>query len=120
MELQNLLQVGLYLQVSGITAGRSAAILAAMVGLISVVFGWLALVRSVRRMGYRRGMAIVALLVGPTGMILSGLHLARATGGFGTGSGRAGAIVGLLLGLTGMVLGGLALARSRRVTNDRI
>jgi FtsH-binding integral membrane protein len=117
MNMQSLIQIGLFLQVSGITPGRAAAIQAGIVGLISVVIGWLALVRSVRRMGYGRVMAIAALLVGLTGMILSGLHLAHTTGGFGTGSGRAGAIVGLLVGLTGMVLGGLALRRNK-VTNE--
>lgn len=35
------------------------------------------------------------------------------TGGFGTGSGRAGAIVALVLSLIGISLGGLALARFR-------
>jgi Family of unknown function (DUF6223) len=47
-------------------------------------------------------------------MVLSGLHLARSSGGIGTGSGRLGAIVALVVGLIGTVLGGLALARSRR------
>ena len=56
----------------------------------------------------------MALVLGLIGMVLGGLHLAAATGGIGTGSGRAGAIVALVLGLIGMVLGGLALARSRR------
>jgi FtsH-binding integral membrane protein len=111
MNVYNLLQVGLFLQVRGITPGRSAALLAAVVGLIGVGIGWLALARFAGRLGYRRNMAIAALLVGLTGMILSGLHLARATGDFGTGSGRAGAIVGLAVGLTGMVLGVLALRK---------
>lgn len=114
MNVQSWLQVGLFLQVSGITPGRAAAIQAGIVGLISVLIGWLALVGWIRRMGYGRIMAIASLLGGLTGMILSGLHLARTTGGFGTGSGRAGAIVGLLLGLTGMVLGGLALRKKTK------
>jgi hypothetical protein len=115
MNMQSLLQDSLFLQVSGITPGRTAAILSAVVGLISVLTGWLALARSARPTGFGRTAGIVALLVGLIGMILSGLHLARATGDFGTGSGRLGAIVALVLGLIGMILGGLALARSRRI-----
>jgi hypothetical protein len=114
MDIQSLLQVDLFLQVRGITPGRAAALLPAVAGLISVVIGWLALVRSAGRIGSGRLGAIVALVVGLTGVVLSGLHLARATGGIGTGSGRLGAIVALVLGLIGMVLGALALARSRR------
>ena len=115
MNMQSLLQVGLFLQVSGITLGRAAALLPAVVGLISVVIGWLALARSAGRIGSGRLKAIVALVMGLIDMVLSGLHLARATGGIGTGSGRLGAIVALVVGLIGMILGGLALARSRRI-----
>jgi hypothetical protein len=64
--------------------------------------------------GNGRAGAIVALVLGLIGMVLSVVHLGSSTGGFGTGSGRAGAIVALVLGLIGMNLGGLALARSRR------
>jgi hypothetical protein len=113
MNMQNLLQGDLLLQISGITPGRAAAILPAVMGLVSVVIGWLALARSGRLK------AIAALVVGLIGIVLSGLHLARATGGIGTGSGRLGAIVALVLGLTGMVLGGLALVRSRRITGGQ-
>lgn len=119
MNMQNLLQVGLFLQVSGLTPGRAAAILPAVMGLISFVIGWLALACSANQIGSGRLKAIVALVVGLTGVILSGLHLTRATGAIGTGSGRLGAIVALVLGLIGMVLGGLALARSRRIAMRR-
>ena len=100
----------------GITNGRAMAIMAAVVGLISLVVGGLALSRSAGRIGTGNGRAgaIVALLLGLIGMVLSVVHLGSSTGGFGTGSGRAGAIVALVLGLIGMNLGGLALARSRR------
>ena len=100
----------------GITTGRARAIVAAVVGLISLVVGGLALARSAGRIGTGNGRAgaIVALLLGLIGMVLSVVHLGSSTGGFGTGSGRAGAIVALVLGLVGMNLGGLALARSRR------
>jgi hypothetical protein len=115
MEIQSLLQSDLLLQVSGITPGRAATILPALMGLSSVVIGWLALSRSADRMGSRRFKAIVALILGLIGMILSGLHLVRATGDIGTGSGRLGAIVSLVLGLIGMILGGLALIRIRQI-----
>jgi catechol 2,3-dioxygenase-like lactoylglutathione lyase family enzyme len=102
--------------VVGITKGRARAIVAAVVGLISLFVGGLALARSTGRIGAGNGRAgaIVALALGLIGMVLSVAHLGSSTGGFGTGGGRAGAIVALALGMIGMNLGGLALARSRR------
>jgi len=78
-----------------------------VVGLISVVVGGFALARS------GRSGAIGAVMLGLLGMILSIIHLATFTGGFGTGSGRAGAIIALVLSLIGISLGGLASARAR-------
>ena len=100
----------------GITNGRARALVAAVVGLISLVIGGLALARSAGRIGAGNGRAgaIVALALGLIGMVLSVAHLGSSTGGFGSGGGRAGAIVALVLGLIGMNLSGLALARSRR------
>jgi Family of unknown function (DUF6223) len=99
-----------------ITSGRARSLVAAVVGLISVVIGGLALARSAGRIGNGNGRAgaMVALALGLIGMVLSVVHLGMSTGGFGTGSGRAGAIVALVLSLVGMNLGGLALARARR------
>ncbi|HMF71933.1 MAG TPA: DUF6223 family protein [Flavitalea sp.] len=111
MNMQNLLQVDLFLQI--ITTGRLWSIVAAVVGLIGVIVGWMALAHSARRISSRRLMGIVALALGLIGVVLSGLHLARTTGGFGTGKGRAGAIVALVVALIGMVLGRLVLARLR-------
>jgi FtsH-binding integral membrane protein len=129
--MQSLLQDGLFLHLIvastavqasvvvdgiGTTPGRLASIAAGVVGLISVVIGWLALARSASRINSGRLMSIVALTVGLVGVILSGLHLIRSAGNaFGTGSGRLGAIVALVIGLVGMVLGGRALARSRKI-----
>jgi FtsH-binding integral membrane protein len=113
--MQNLLQVDLLFQVSGMTPGRAATILPAVMGLISLIVGWLAFARSAGNTRSRQIMAIVALVLGLIDLYFSGVHLARATGGIGTGSGRLGAIVALILGLTGLVLGGLAFARSRRM-----
>ena len=99
-----------------ITSGRARALAAAVVGLISLVIGGLAMARSAGRIGAGAGRAgaIVARALGLIGMVLSVAHLGSSTGGFGSGSGRAGAIVALVLGLIGMNLGGLALSRSRR------
>jgi hypothetical protein len=63
----------------GTGSGRLGAIVAAVVGLISVVIGGLALARSAGGIGTGngRGGAIVALVVGLIGMVLGGLVLAR-------------------------------------------
>ena len=97
------------------TSGRARSLVAFGVGLISVIIGVVAraLARRSRDGKWRTG-AIVAVVVGLIGIVLSVIHLATYTGGFGTGSGRAGAIVALVLALIGITLGGLALARSRR------
>jgi hypothetical protein len=88
---------------------------AAAVGLISLIVGGLSWARSAGRIGKGSGWvgAIVALVLGLIGMVLSIVHIAGSTS-FGTGGGRAGAIVALVLSLIGMSLGGLAWARSRR------
>lgn len=101
----------------GFTAGRTRATAIAAAALISVVIGGLALARSAGLIGNGNGRngAIVALILGLIGLILSIVHLgSSSTGGFGTGGGRAGALAALVLGLIGMILGGFALARARR------
>ena len=64
----------------GITNGRARALVAAVVGLISLVVGGLALARSAGRIGIGNGRAgaIVALVLGLIGMNLGGLALARS------------------------------------------
>ena len=93
--------------------GRTVPTAAALLGLISVVIGALALSRRTWRAGI-----IVALVLGPISVLVGGIHGANAAGGFGTGNGLAGAIFAVVLGLAGTVLGGLALARSRRTSTD--
>jgi Family of unknown function (DUF6223) len=112
----NTTHLGLAADAIGMTSGRARALVAAVVGLISLVIGGLALARSTDRVGPGRSRAgaIAALVLGLIGVVLSVVHLGASTGGFGTGGGRAGAIVALVLGLIGMSLGGLAFARSRR------
>ncbi len=48
MKVQCLLQIDVLLQVSGITPGRAATILPAVLGVISLIVGWLTLSRSWR------------------------------------------------------------------------
>ncbi|MEU8300540.1 DUF6223 family protein [Micromonospora sp. NPDC048909] len=98
------------------SAGRLGASVAAVVGLIGVVIGGLALARPATRIGTAngRGGAVVALVAGLIGIVLGGLVVATSDGGIGTGNGRGGAFVALVVGVVGIVLGGLALARARR------
>jgi Family of unknown function (DUF6223) len=88
----------------------------AVLALIGVVIGGLALRRSAGRIGTGNGRmgAIVALVAGLIAVVNGGLNLAIATGGPGTGNGVVGGAAALVLGLIAMALGGLALARSRR------
>lgn len=89
-------------------SGRAGASIAALLALLGVLSGGLAL-RSVARRG--RDFGIVALVLGLVGAALALVHLATSSGGIGTGNGRAGAIVGVALGLIGVLLGRRALAR---------
>ncbi|MGR6965217.1 DUF6223 family protein [Geodermatophilus sp. URMC 61] len=100
-----------------IGTGRLVPTVAAVVGLISVVTGGLALARSGRTgtgTGNGRARATVALVAGLGSVVVGGLHAADSAGGLGTGNGLAGAVVAVVLGLIGVVTAGLALARSRR------
>jgi hypothetical protein len=102
--------------VYGLTPRRLWATTAAMLALVSVVFGGLAMARSAGRISTGNGRigAIGALIVGLIAVVNGGLNLTVANGGPGTGNGVVGAAAALVLGLIAMVLGGLALARSRR------
>jgi hypothetical protein len=104
--------VGAYI----LTADRLWATTAAVLALVGVVIGGLALARSAGRIGAgngRRG-AIVALVTGLIAVVIGGLVLATADGGPGSGNGVVGAGAALALGLIAMAVGQLALARSRR------
>ena len=100
-----------------LTTDRLWASSAAVLALVGVVIGGLALARSVGRIGPSNGRngAIVALVAGLIAAIIGGLVLATADGGPGTGNGVVGAFIALVLGLIAMVEGGLVLSRSRRV-----
>jgi hypothetical protein len=104
--------------VYGMTPGRLWATAAALLALISVVIGGLALRRSAARIGTgfgRRG-AIVALVAGLIAALNGGLNLAVANGGPGSGNGVVGGAAALVLGLIAVALGVLVLARSRRAS----
>jgi len=94
----------------GIGSGRLLPTVAAVVGLIGVVIGSLALARS-RRAVNERARAIVGAVLGLISLVIGGLHTAYSAGGFGTGNGRAGAIVAIVLGLVAMAVGVLAMVR---------
>jgi hypothetical protein len=102
--------------VHGLTLRRLWATTAAVLALVGVVSGGMAMYRVARRVGnHGRSGAIVALVAGPIAGINGGLNLAVATGGPGTGNGVVGAAAAFVLGVTAMALGGVALARSRRI-----
>ena len=100
----------------GSTPQRLWATTAAVLALVGVVIGGLALARSVGRIGSGNGRkgAIVTLVAGLIAVVNGGLLLAIANGGPGTGNGVVGAAGALVLGLIAMAEGGLVLARSRR------
>ena len=102
--------------VIGVTDGRARALVAVFISLLSAILGCLALSRSLTRARKpnRRRIAIVSLVLAFAAIVLSAIHLATASGPFGSGSGRAGAIVALLLGITGAGLGRMALVRVNR------
>ncbi|MDQ1042684.1 DUF6223 family protein [Streptomyces sp. V4I2] len=108
--------------VYAMSAGRLGASSAAVLGLVGVVIGGLALARPTGRFGTGTGSGsgsgrlgtTLALAAGLIAMALGGLVVATSDGGIGTGNGLGGAIVALVVGLIALVLGGLALARSRR------
>jgi hypothetical protein len=100
--------------VKGMTPGRARALIGVAAGLICLVVGWRARIRSAAGTGKGRTGAIAALLLGLIGIILSVMHLTTSAGAvFGSGSGKAGAIFALVLCLIGMPLGGLALRQKK-------
>jgi hypothetical protein len=113
MDMQTFLQTDSFLQV--VTTGRLWSIVAGLLGLTGLIIGLMALNRSGRRIHSAQRMGTIALVLGSICIILSIIHLARTTGGFGTGKGRAGAIVALVIGLIGIIFSRLAVTRSRRM-----
>jgi hypothetical protein len=102
--------------VYGPTPQRLWATMVAVLALVGVVSGGLALARPASPFGTASGRlgAIVAFVAGLIAAVNGGLILAVANGGPGSGNGVVGGAAALVLGLLALALGGLALARSRR------
>jgi hypothetical protein len=102
--------------VYGLTLRRLWATTAAVLALVGVVIGGLALGRPASRFGTASGRlgAVVALVAGLMAVVNGGLNLAVADGGPGTGNGVVGGAAALVLGLIALALSGLALASCRR------
>ena len=102
--------------VYGMTPRRIWASAVAVLALVAVVIGGLALRQSAGRPGNGNGrtQAIVAMIAGLIAAVNGGLNLALAKGGPGSGNGVIGGAAALVLGLIAMTLGGLARARPRR------
>jgi hypothetical protein len=100
----------------GLTPRRFWATAVAVLALVGVIIGGLALARPASRFGTDSGRlgAIVALVAGLIAGVNGGLNLAIANGGPGTGNGVVGGAAGVVMGLIAVALGGLALARCRR------
>ena len=98
------------------TADRLWATTAALLALVSVLLGGLALARSTGRIGTGDGRreALAALVAGMIAGVNGGLVLATADGGPGTGNGVVGGGAALVLGLIAIVFSGVTLARPRR------
>jgi Family of unknown function (DUF6223) len=102
--------------VHGLTPRRLWATTVAVLALVGVVIGGLALARPASRFGTASGRlgAIVALAAGLIAVVNGGLNLAIASGGPGTGNGVVGGAAAFVLGLIALAIGRLALARCRR------
>ena len=98
------------------TADRLWASTAALLALVAVIIGGLALFRSAGQIGTGKGRkgGIVALVLGLIALVNGGLVLATADGGPGTGNGVVGGAAAFVLGLIALAIGRLALARYRR------
>ncbi len=101
--------------VYGLTPRRLWATTVAVLALIGVVIGGLALARPASRFGTASGRlgAIVALVAGLIAVVNGGLNLAIANGGPGSGNGVVGGAAAFVLGLIALAIGRLALARCR-------
>jgi hypothetical protein len=103
--------------VSGLTLRRLWATTAAMLALVGLAVGAMALARPGSRVSVVSGHlgASVALGMGLIAAVAGGVNLAVANGGPGTGNGVVGAAAAVVLGLLAVIVGGLARARRPRV-----
>ncbi|NKY34957.1 hypothetical protein HGA13_18040 [Nocardia speluncae] len=99
----------------GMTSGRLGPTLTALMGLLGLIAGVLALVRAIGSRGGKK-QAIIALVLGTGSLALGALFAAQADGGPGTGNGIVGAWLAMLLGVLGLTLAVSALVRTRSRT----
>jgi hypothetical protein len=106
--------------VYGVTPRRLWATTIAVVALVGVVIGGLALARPTSRFGTASGPlgGIVALVAGLVAVVNGGLNVAIASGGPGTGNGVVGGAAAFVLGLIASAIGWLALARRRTASES--
>lgn len=98
--------------IHGPTLRRMWATSAAVLALVGVLTGSLALTRPAGRFGTASG-RVGSVLAGVIAAVNGGLVLAVADGGPGSGNGVVGAAGAVVLGLIAAALGGFAVARSR-------
>lgn len=105
--------------VYGLTSRRLWATTTAVLALVGVIIGGVALARPASRFGtasapkrFPIGTSI-ALVAGLIAVLNGGLNLAVANGGPGTGNGVVAAAGALVLGLIAMALGGLGMTMTR-------
>src|SRR4029453_16076001 len=103
--------------VHGLTPQRLWAATVAVLALVGVIIGGLALARPISRFGTASGRLgpIVALVAGLIAVVNGGLVLAIANGGPGTGNGVVGGAAALVLGLIAAGLGGVVFFPSPRI-----
>ena len=99
--------------VYGMTTRRLWASTAALLALVGVVLGGLALARPAGRLRtvLRQRGASVALVAGLIAVVNGVLNVAIATGGPGSGNGVVGGAAAVVLGLIATAIGAMALAR---------
>jgi membrane protein CcdC involved in cytochrome C biogenesis len=80
--LHKLLQTNILLQVSGITSGRAATILPMVLGLISLIIVFTTRYNLTNQYIAKQNKALTVIAAGLIGIVLAGIHLARASGDF--------------------------------------
>ncbi|MET9877041.1 DUF6223 family protein [Actinacidiphila glaucinigra] len=100
----------------GLTPERFWASTAALLALVGVLLGALALTSFAGRIrvGNGRAPAIAAMAAGLVSVVNGGLVVVTADGGPGTGNGIVGGFVAVVIGLIAVALARLALIRARR------
>jgi hypothetical protein len=96
-----------------LTFGRAGATTGAVLALVGVGFGVVALVRCPRRRA-----AVTAATLGLVGVVIGAVFLALAEGGPGTGYGVVGSWVSFVLGPIALLLAWRGLALSRPDTSE--